>query len=488
MSDAPPTLDSMKVEALYVVSDLHLGGRASHALFNQHAQLAAMIDAIGAASSKGARIALCFNGDIVDFLIERQNEYVDLGGAKADLDALSRGPARPVFVALTRFTARADALLLLNLGNHDLELVHPAVREQFTALVAADGAAKKRVLWSTVGFEGTVAAQRVRVVHGNASDVWNKIDDDTFLRVAASSANVDPLSGETPNGGTQLVVDVLNKIKDRFPFVDLLKPETGAVPPVLVALPGGAELMKPLLPKFGAAFANTITNRLKKLIGVLSATDPTRDAATGASVHRGPPVRDRELSKDDIRTMVDLALERDRPIEEMLPGDGSTLGLFDYFAARWARQSPVEALRAALREYATDQTFSFTSLDSYDRDIDAREDSAHAVLIAGHTHLARFAPRARGGSYINTGTWIRLIRITDELLSDRVFPKVYAALERQDIASLDEPQGTPPIIFQRNSVAYVGPANRHGAHPSVALFSFVDGPSRWKLEAPPQGL
>ena len=40
----------------------------------------------------------------------------------------------------------------------------------------------------------------------------------------------------TPNAGSQLVVEVMNAVKRDYPFVDLLKPETEAVLPILAAL------------------------------------------------------------------------------------------------------------------------------------------------------------------------------------------------------------------------------------------------------------
>ena len=40
-------------------------------------------------------------------------------------------------------------------------------------------------------------------------------------------------------------------------------------------------------------------------------------------------------------------------------------------------------------------------------------------VVAGHTHLARSLPRKKGeGFYFNSGTWIRLIRLTDPVIGE----------------------------------------------------------------------
>ncbi len=462
-----------KIDALYVVSDLHLGQSRNGTLFNQYKELATLAKELANQSADRA-IALCLNGDIVDFLLGSDAKYVNTKTAIATLDRIADGesPFSVVFEGLRAFTAKPRALLLLNLGNHDLELAQPQVRAHFVSLITGGAKARDRVRWSTTGFSVEVQDEKVGVVHGNAADPWNKLDPEVVTAVANSAVDDEPLGATTPNGGTQLVIDVLNKIKERYAFIDLLKPETDAVPPVLFALPGGAEIAKPLIGKAAGAFGVSIRNRLKKLIGILSTDDPrTRSLRRDDSV--ASVVRDRDLSKDDIRAAVDIALEQQLAVESMLPQGNATLGWFDYFVARSNNHSPKDALRAALREYASGQAFAFDELSSDDESIDRRESKDFTVLIAGHTHLARFAPRVQQrGHYINTGTWIRLIRITERLLSDGTFPKLYERLQTSKVAELDAEIDGVPVIYQENSVAFVGPKQSHGAHGTVALLSF----------------
>ena len=50
--------------------------------------------------------------------------------------------------------------------------------------------------------------------------------------------HLDP-SAWVPNAGTKLVIDVMNAVKATHPFIDLLKPESTAAVPLLLALEPG---------------------------------------------------------------------------------------------------------------------------------------------------------------------------------------------------------------------------------------------------------
>ena len=66
---------------------------------------------------------------------------------------------QPIFEALQRFTATQGRQLFINLGNHDLELALPWVKEKFLTLVSGgDAAARGRI---TLSFNGS--GVRVRV-------------------------------------------------------------------------------------------------------------------------------------------------------------------------------------------------------------------------------------------------------------------------------------------------------------------------------------
>jgi hypothetical protein len=102
-----------------------------------------------------------------------------------------------------------------------------------------DAAARGRILleMSGAGVLMRVANATVLCVHGNEVDDWNVVDYEALRRIGRNSQQGLPVKPWIPNAGTQLVIEVMNEIKrGNYPFVDLLKPETGGVLRALVTL------------------------------------------------------------------------------------------------------------------------------------------------------------------------------------------------------------------------------------------------------------
>src|SRR5262245_7260241 len=141
-----PTFDRV-----HVVSDLHLGGRPGFQIFNQGAALAGVIDSVAQADSERS-VALVLNGDIVDFLAEEPAAYRDPGGAVSKLERIAADPAfSAVWDALGRFAAKPNRTLVLVLGNHDVELALPAVREWVLRRLSGSPEARARVVFAVDG-------------------------------------------------------------------------------------------------------------------------------------------------------------------------------------------------------------------------------------------------------------------------------------------------------------------------------------------------
>src|SRR4051812_28981967 len=161
------------VDEAYVVSDLHLGGAAPFQIFREGPALAALIDGLGRKGA-GMRCALVINGDFVDFLAERPARHFDAEGAVAKLRRIASDPAfAPVFDALRAFVGAPGRVLAITLGNHDVELALPWVRQALQDLLCGgDEARAGRLAWSLDG-EGVLlrigsgAGPRVLCVHGN---------------------------------------------------------------------------------------------------------------------------------------------------------------------------------------------------------------------------------------------------------------------------------------------------------------------------------
>src|SRR5262249_51776273 len=68
------------------------------------------------------------------------------------------------------------------------------------------------------------------------ADDWNIADYEMIRRIGREILQGRPVESWVPNAGSLLVVEVMNNLKVRYPFVDLLKPEVEAVLPTLLAL------------------------------------------------------------------------------------------------------------------------------------------------------------------------------------------------------------------------------------------------------------
>src|SRR4029079_11704760 len=116
------------------------------------------------------------------------------------------------------------------LGNHDLELTLPGPS---ALLHETLGAGRISFLF---GGEALALGDGL-IEHGNRCDPWNLVDHDSLRAIRSDiSRRFEPLPVFPAPPGSKLVVDVMNSVKKELRFVDLLKPETDAVLPLLVAL------------------------------------------------------------------------------------------------------------------------------------------------------------------------------------------------------------------------------------------------------------
>ncbi len=226
---------------LHVISDLHLGGRAGSQIFDQGLTLEAFLDFLRQQSAPD--FGLMINGDLVDFVAEPYAACFDPRGAPAKLDRIFAEPDfQPVWHGLQKFVQTPHCRLFVNLGNHDLELALPWVAEKLVGhLSGTDAAARGRIklIVDGLGFRCLVGSAAVLCLHGNEVDTWNITDHERLRRSGRDVVLGRDAEDWVPNAGSAMVIDVMNDIKRRFPFVDLLKPEQEAVVPVLVALDHG---------------------------------------------------------------------------------------------------------------------------------------------------------------------------------------------------------------------------------------------------------
>lgn len=446
--------------ALHVISDLHLGGRAGFQIFDASAPLVRLIDQVRAEQPE-KKLALVINGDMVDFLAESPATYFDPEGAVDKLDRIAGDPAfAPVWESLQRFVATENRTLVINLGNHDLELALPWVREHLLGLLT-DGnlAARGRItlVFDGTGFRCEVGNAKVLCVHGNEVDPWNLADYEAIRRIGRDLSfgrNVEPW---IPNAGTRLVIEVMNGLKKVYPFVDLLKPEIAAVVPAVLALdPSQAEKVRVI----GGTFRRLIWDGFRMATGFLG-----DEARPGGETAGPPPVSSDwagdwavEAPADSADALLDRAEERlgkVDPIELVAREEHEEyLGLWGA-ARRLVRGEPdSEALRDALSKLKKDTSFALDDKDAAYRHLDARVGEEIDFLLAGHTHLERSIRREHGpGHYFNTGTWVRLIQLDQPALQDAVqFGRIFQAFLAGTMAALDGELG---LVLRRPAVASI---------------------------------
>lgn len=453
-------------DALHVVSDIHMGGVAGFQVLRETARLAGYVRRL-AASRPGQEVALVLNGDVFDTLAEDLgSDYLATRQALQVVGRILDDPAfAPVWAALSAFVQQPGRTLVFVIGNHDIEIAFPGVQRLLLARLAGqDLAARARTVFSTTGagYACRVGAARVFCTHGNEFDAWNYNRYEDLARVGRRLNCGQPVDPATwrPNAGTKMVKEVMNAVKQRYRWIDLLKPETSAAVGTLMAIDPGQIRRLGELPDI---LAEQVSGR-RESVGRLSLPAgemaPERGLAAAAPTLEqllGPQLRAAQGAHPPADDML-MAAEAQLGLDPAALTGAGTLGAGQLVWDRltgWIRGvDPVEALRRALLDWLQDDR-SF-AIDDRDDTCRATLDNVGAdvdVLVTGHTHLMRAIDLGGGRLYFNSGTWIRLMRFTEALLKDRdSFLPVYQLLQDGRMALLDEAVwGGEPLVLDCTS-------------------------------------
>lgn len=456
----PPRFDE-----LHSISDLHLGGVPGTQTFNKGELLAATIDHLRQ-KSPDKQMILVINGDAVDFLIEPNPVYLDPHGAVERLERIFEDEFfKPFWQALAQYVKTPNRWLAVTLGNHDVELALPAVRERLLHELSGDDlAARGRI---TLVFDGTgypcvVAGANVLCVHGSNADIANVVDHNALRRLIYDLKYGREPKAWAPNGGTQLVIDIMNSIKKKLPLLDFLKPESKAVAAVIIAL-DPSQLSK--IKKIAPVLVSMGRDKLRRLTGFLSAEEILEEGAEEAPPSEAEAMdqlmgstfsvaESTTSSVDDLLALADEGLGDDDFLEmtgddeEMLGGVGL---LWDIIRKRPREKNLREALLKWLRD---DNTFDVGLEDATFKHLDEDVGPEVDFLLTGHTHLEKALQRKNGpGVYFNSGTWIRLIQLTEEMLTDEDgFHAIYQAFQEGTLEALD---ALPGLILDRPTVVSI---------------------------------
>lgn len=482
MEQVPASLNSF--DELFAVSDLHLGGESGFQAFRQGEALAGAIRAI--AEREVNRIALVLNGDIVDFLAEKPHAYLDPDGAPRKLRRVANDPAfKEVFAALSEFVQLPGRRLVLVLGNHDVELAFPDVQREFLSCIGACNAARAgRVVFATDGSGWTcgIRGKHVLCLHGNEFDAWNVIDFQQLLQTKRALLRRKDVRPWKPNAGTKLVIDVINDVKRRFPFVDLLKPETRPLPAILAAMDPSALLT---LQKLGPALARLVSTEALQRAGFLGApsvggSGDKEERSRWIHAPRIPPLAERQRwVESSLRAIEHRRAAKEDVVETALANEEGFLGLTAILWDALSTGQPQESLRLSLQSWlAADRSFDLLAPDSTFSAADDAVAPEVDVLITGHTHLARSLQRRGGGAYLNCGTWMRLIQIPKEALDSlERFRRMYEVLRAGNVEALD---GEENLVLNRTTLAHVFSGTERGVTGELMEACRVEN-SQWSL-------
>lgn len=517
-------IDLPSFDEIHVVSDLHMGGVAGLQAFREGARLANFIRRLAALRPE-SRSALVLNGDVFDTLAEDIPGYIASDDAVDVVGRILRDPSfAPVWQALSVFVRCAGRTLVLVIGNHDLELALPAVQRLLLATLAGDDfAARGRIEFSTVGagFACRVGACRIFCTHGNEVDGWNynRYEDLAALARRTSAGRPNGPRDWHPNAGSRMVKEVMNGIKRRFAWIDLLKPETSAAIGALLVLdPAQMTRLIDIAGLVQAQRRGTREARQRLLTsdhpgadGMLeapgSSSEPPADESPfdPATPHRpcpAPPRLDLRLLGPNLRSCLtaadataalddDLLAIAEHHLAEPPPLPAATapnpaglLGLPQLGRDWWHGVAPAEALRHALLDWLDeDKSFDPDAADDTSRRICASVDPAVDFIIAGHTHLERAIDRGDGRAYFNTGTWMRLLRLSPAMLASREsFAPVWQVLADGSMAAIDAARTeSGPFVLDRASAVAIrreAAGDGPGGERVVAELLHVEGDGR----------
>ena len=388
-------------EALFVISDLHLGGDSDFQMCSSEgrSRLADFIGYLTFLHCGASNVHLVLNGDIVDFLAEKEfssftNDEVT---AKSKLKKIIK-ESRQIWEGLQKFVASGARLTIL-LGNHDIELSLPGTRR---LLLETIGPGHVSFIYDN---EALVVGPLI-IEHGNRYDRWNIVSHGAMRAIRSAMSRLETPIEYLGPPGSQLVKEVMNPIKHKFQFIDLLKPETSGVLPILAVLEPSA--MKNVI-RLSELAAKSMTVTFDK--NGLPRDQQNIDAVQAISPH-----------KDE---MYKLALElvgmNDPQNIAFLDGVNDFWHRLKNAATKKARDIQLNMLLQALRAFARYHRQAFNVGDEeaeYLKAANASVGKGFKVVVYGHTHLVKHIKlHSADALYLNTGTWADLMKVPDKILS-----------------------------------------------------------------------
>ena len=467
MSDLPA------FDEVHVISDIHMGGKPGFQILRETNRLANFIRWVATQRPDG-RVALVLNGDVFDTLAEDIRGYVAVDEAVSTVQRIMDDASfSQIWNALGEFVQKDGRTLVVVIGNHDIEVAFPPVQRLILSRLAGDNLqARARIELSTAGagYTCTVGNSRIYCIHGNEVDAWNYNRYEDLAKVARrlNAGQSIEQSEWTPNAGTKMVKEVMNEVKRKYAWIDLLKPETSAAVGALVVLdPAQAKKITELLGIVGRLVQSSgqVDQRLSAEGFHRPIQTPTPAAAVdqllGPNLKQGIRIGASGAAAQDADAMLRAAEENFNKPGARAGQPDETLGapqlIWDRLTGWITGVGKDEALRRALKDWLeNDKTFNIDDRDDTFKQVTASVGSSVDFVVTGHTHLERAIDIGGGRYYFNCGTWIRLLKFTDEMLKDAAsFHSVYEVLMNGRMETIDDASfgGVPFVLDQTSAVS-----------------------------------
>ena len=395
------------VDEIFVLSDLHLAAERNTGLFRSDAELADCLRWILTDTRDSLTILA---GDVLDFLVQPDDQ------STASFDNLGERTRKiiehhpEVFEAIANLSRSARHGLVIVSGNHDPELIFPAVQEVVERRLSLDYM-NPTMRWLVQGeaLRLQVGNAVVVVEHGNRLDPWNRIEYATLQgALSLASRNLSNISNYQPPPGTRVVLEVVNQLRNSYHWVDYLKPETETVVPLLWHFASWKQRL--LLSYLADDYLAKKTVALIHKIG--NARHPER-------LYKGESEAEISPADQNFKEWIDVITELQRLTREPDKGD---LKL-------------IEKLRTVS---AQDNFFEIDKPDDSTVDLGPIFKGGADLVIHGHTHSAK-ACVIEGGFYINTGTWGQLLELPKSYESDKAWLDFLDLLRANDVQSFRRP-------------------------------------------------
>ncbi|MFP5519820.1 MAG: metallophosphoesterase [Bdellovibrionia bacterium] len=209
-----------KKQIKLVISDLHLGkgrilpkgGLNSLEEFYYGDKLIEFIQYYSSGSFRDYDVELIINGDFLNFLqIDYKGHFLTVITESIAVEVLKsvvEGHGE-VFKALKEFASKPNHSITYVVGNHDQAMLWPACRSYFNAVVGTPVRFKNIVYY----FDG------VHIEHGHMHEAANRMDPKKFF-----------LKKDLPEPilnlpfGSHFFIELVLKIKQKYPHVDKIRP------------------------------------------------------------------------------------------------------------------------------------------------------------------------------------------------------------------------------------------------------------------------